>query len=52
MIRVPVINPDNTPAMPCKASRARRLVRDGKAIGKWNKLGIYFIQLNQEPRGK
>ncbi|MGL5079825.1 MAG: RRXRR domain-containing protein [Waterburya sp.] len=52
MIRVPVVNRDNTPAMPCKASRARRLVRDGKAIGKWSKLGIYYIQLNQEPSGK
>lgn len=49
MQRVPVINPDNTPAMPCKASRARRLVRDGKAVGKWNKLGIYYIQLVDEP---
>lgn len=52
MIRVPVVNPDNTPAMPCKASRARRLVRDGKAIGKWNKLGIYYIQLTDEPSGR
>ncbi|MGL5832756.1 MAG: RRXRR domain-containing protein [Waterburya sp.] len=52
MIRVPVVNPDKTPAMPCKASRARRLVEDGKAIGKWNKLGIYYIQLVEEPSGR
>ncbi len=35
--------------MPTKASRARRWVRDGKAIGKWNDLGIYYVQLLQQP---
>ncbi|MEM7590238.1 MAG: RRXRR domain-containing protein [Cyanobacteria bacterium P01_A01_bin.83] len=49
MQRVPVLNPDGTPAMPCKSSRARRMVRDGKALGKRNKLGIYYIQLIYEP---
>ena len=52
MIRVPVVNSDGTPAMPCKASRARRLVRDGRAVSKRNKLGIYYIQLVDEPRGR
>ena len=50
--RVPVVNPDGSPAMPCKCSRARRMVRDGKAIGKRNKLGIYYIQLVDEPSGR
>ena len=52
MIRVAVLNPDGSPAMPCKASRARRMVRDGKAISKRNKLGIYYIQLVDEPSGR
>ena len=52
MIRVAVVNPDGTPAMPCKASRARKLVRDGKAVGNRNKLGIYYIQLVEEPSGR
>ena len=52
MIRVPVVNPDGSPAMPCIASRARRMVRDGKAMGKRNKLGIYYIQLVDEPSGR
>ncbi len=52
MQRVPVVNPDNSPAMPCKASRARRMVRDGKAVSKRNKLGIYYIQLVDEPSGR
>ncbi|MDJ0679939.1 MAG: RRXRR domain-containing protein [Xenococcaceae cyanobacterium MO_167.B52] len=50
--RVPVLNPDGSPAMPTKCSRARRMVRDGKAIGKFNKLGIYYIQLTFEPCGR
>ena len=50
--RVPVLNPDGTRAMPTKCSRAKRMVRDGKAIGKFNKLGIYYIQLTFEPSGR
>ncbi len=52
MQRVPVIDKDGKPLMPTKASRARRMVRDGKAVGKRNKLGIYYIQLVDEPSGK
>ena len=51
MQRVPVIDKDGTPLMPTKASRARRMVRDGKAVGKRNKLGVYYIQLIDEPSG-
>ncbi len=47
--RVPVLNPDGTAAMPTKASRARRWIRDGKAIGKWNDLGVYYVQLLGSP---
>ena len=49
MHRIPVQNPDGTPAMPTKPSRARKWVRDGKAIGKWSDLGIYYAQLVAEP---
>lgn len=49
MLRVPVQNLDGTPAMPTKPSRARRWVRDGKAIGKWSDAGIYYVQLVVEP---
>ncbi|MDJ0744603.1 MAG: RRXRR domain-containing protein [Xenococcaceae cyanobacterium MO_167.B27] len=47
--RVPVVNQDGTPAMPTLASRARRWVRDGKAVGKWNDLGVYYVQLLVTP---
>ncbi len=52
MQRVPVIDKNGIPWMPTKASRARRMVRDGKAIGKRNKLDIYYIQLVDEPNGR
>ncbi len=50
-LRVPVQNPDGTPAMPTKPSRARRWVVDAKAVGKWNDAGIYYVQLIAEPSG-
>jgi hypothetical protein len=49
MQRVPVIAPDGQALMPTKCSKARKLVQDGKAVGKFNKLGIYYIRLNFEP---
>lgn len=51
MIRVPVISSTGIPLMPAKASRARRWVRDGKAVGRWDKLGNYYVQLVDEPSG-
>ncbi|MEN9566228.1 MAG: hypothetical protein RLZZ69_1424 [Cyanobacteriota bacterium] len=38
--------------MPTKPSKARKLVRDGKALGKWNKLNQYYIQLTFTPSGE
>ncbi len=51
MQRVPVVSKDGKPLMPTKPSKARKLVRDGLAIGKWNKLNQYYIQLTFEPSG-
>lgn len=51
-IRVAVQNPDGTPAMPTKPSRARRMVRDGIATGHWNDSGVYYIKLIAEPSGR
>ena len=47
--RVPVLNPDGSAAMPTKASRARRWVKQGKAVEKWSDLGVYYVQLLTEP---
>lgn len=48
-MRVPVISKDNIPLMPTKPSRARRWIKEGKAIGKFNKLGIFYVQLIDHP---
>lgn len=48
-MRVPVISADNIPLMPTKPSRARRWIKEGKAIGNFNKLGIFYVQLISEP---
>jgi RRXRR protein len=48
-MRVPVISVENTPLMPTKPSRARRWIKAGIAIGKFNKLGIFYVQLIAEP---
>ncbi|MCY7323236.1 MAG: RRXRR domain-containing protein, partial [Phormidesmis sp. CAN_BIN36] len=39
MLRIPVIDSGGKPLMPTKASRARKWVTGGKAIGKFNDLG-------------
>ena len=49
MARVHVISKDGKPLMPTKPSRARRWIKEGKAIGKFNDLGILYVQLTTEP---
>ncbi len=51
-IRVLVQNPDGTPAMPTKSSRARRWVQQGKAVEVRNDLEIYGVRLLSEPSGR
>jgi len=47
--RIPVVSASGQPLMPCKPSKARKLMQEGKAIGKWSKLGIFYIQLTFDP---
>lgn len=46
--RIPVVSRDNKPLMPCKPSKARKLLEQNKAVPRWSKLGLFYIQLTIE----
>lgn len=50
-MRIPVVDNKNQPLMPTKPSRARKWIRDGKAIAQFNDLGQFYVQLVEEPSG-
>ena len=50
--RVPVLASDGEPLMSTKASRARRWIKEGKAKAIRTKLGIFAVQLTEEPSGR
>ncbi|WP_228060821.1 RRXRR domain-containing protein [Coleofasciculus sp. LEGE 07081] len=52
MLRIPVVSPDGKPLMPTKPSRARRWLRDNLAVKKWSDVGLFYIQLTQQPSGE
>ncbi|NET69250.1 MAG: hypothetical protein F6K63_34595 [Moorea sp. SIO1G6] len=52
MLRVPVISPDGKPLMPTKASRARRWIKKGLATIHQNDLGLFAVQLINQPSGE
>ncbi|MFQ6119176.1 MAG: RRXRR domain-containing protein [Methanosarcinales archaeon] len=47
--RVPVVSKEGKPLMPTKASRARKWIKSGKAIKRWSKTGLFYVQLQVEP---
>ncbi|MGF1672628.1 MAG: RRXRR domain-containing protein [Rivularia sp. (in: cyanobacteria)] len=51
MIRVPTLDKNGKPLMPTKPSRARRWLKEGKALIVHNDLKIFCIQLLVEPSG-
>ena len=50
--RVPVLNPDGTPAMPTTNRRANKWIKEKKAKIVKNKLGIFQVQLIKEASGR
>ncbi len=49
MNRVPVVSKEGKPLMPTKPSRVPRWVKEGKAVGRWSDLGVYYVQLTEPP---
>jgi hypothetical protein len=49
--RVPVVSLDKKPLMPTTPARARKWIKSGKAIGKRNKVGVFYIQLLEKASG-
>ena len=45
--RVPVVDARGIPLMPTTPVRARRMLKEGRAVARWNKLGIFYIQLKR-----
>jgi len=43
--RVPVVDARGIPLMPTTPARARRMLKEGKAVARRNKSGIFYIQL-------
>ncbi|MBW4677293.1 MAG: RRXRR domain-containing protein [Desmonostoc geniculatum HA4340-LM1] len=49
--RVPVMSSDGKPLMPTTPGRARKWIQSGKAVGKRNKVGVFYVQLLCEASG-
>ncbi len=44
-MRVPVVSVDGKPLMPTTPARARKMIKDRVAVGRFNKLGIFYVQM-------
>ena len=49
IVRIPVISADGTPLMPCKPTKARRLLKSGKAFWETDEDGRYHLRLRFDP---
>lgn len=50
MVYVPVLSCSGKPLMPCHPARARELVRQGRAVRRFNR-GLFYIQLLERKEG-
>ena len=48
--RIPVISASGKPLMPCKPAKAMKLLKSGKATGRWTRNGTFYIQLKFDPK--
>ena len=44
-MRVPIVSVEEKPLMPCKPSKARKLMRGRQAEGRRDKLGVFYLQM-------
>jgi len=44
-MRVPVVSVEGKPLMPTTPAKARKMIRDGVAVGRFNKLGMFYVQM-------
>jgi len=44
-MKVPVVSKDGRPLMPTNPAKARRMIKDGVAVGKFSKLGMFYVQM-------
>ena len=44
-MRIPVVSMDGAPLMPSTLAKVRKLLRGGVATGRYNKLGMFYIQM-------
>jgi hypothetical protein len=53
-LRIPVVDVRGAPLMPCTPARARLLLKKGKALARWSKLGVFYIKLKYavEPKNQ
>ncbi len=49
--RVPVVSSSGIPLMPTTCARARRWIEQGKAVGKRNIIGVFYVELLHYPSG-
>lgn len=52
IVRVPVVSASGKPLMPCKPSKARKLLAKGLVKRCWNKLGQFYLYLKFEPKSE
>lgn len=51
-MHIPTVSKGGRQLMPCRPSKARKLLEKGLAEKKWNKLGMFYIQLKFEPKSR
>lgn len=51
-VRVPVVSKSGKPLMPCRPSKARKLLKQGLAEKAWSKLGVFYIRLLFDPQSE